>query len=308
MTSETLSITAEESNTRLDLILIRRYPDQSRSYFQYLIKNNLVLVNGKPVKKNVRPKDGDEIEVEFALTPEISVEAEDIPLDIIYEDESIIVVNKPAGMVVHPAPGTWSGTFVNALLHHCKELPDVGDSLRPGIVHRLDKDTTGALVAAKTLEAHRLLVALFSKREVSKEYLAICLGNPGNGEVITNIARHNTDRKRMTVVGERGKEAITRYASLAHNEALSIVKVTILTGRTHQIRVHMQHLKTPVLGDSVYGSLPTNKKYGVERQQLHAWKLSFVHPITHEPLDFTATIPDDMLPLMKKIDPSWGER
>ncbi|MBT3578969.1 MAG: RluA family pseudouridine synthase [Waddliaceae bacterium] len=307
MTIDTIFITDTEANTRLDIILTRRYPDQSRSYFHYLIKEGLVLLNGKAVKKQLRPKCGDEVKVEFALTPEISVVAEDIPLDIIYEDEHFLAVNKAVGMVVHPAHGNWSGTFVNALLYHCKELPDVGDSLRPGIVHRLDKDTSGVLIAAKTLECHRALVEMFSSRNVSKKYLSICVGNPGSGEIITNIARDHLDRKKMSVVEDRGKEAITRYTSLAHNEALSIVEVALMTGRTHQIRVHMQHLKSPVLGDSIYGSVSTNKKYGVKRQLLHAWKLSFDHPITHEHLDIVAPIPSDMASVLKKIAPSWSE-
>lgn len=297
-------IQEEESGERLDKILAQRFSEiSSRSYFQMLIDEQLVLVNGSPVKKRIKPCVGDEVEIQFALTPEIDLVAEAIPLDILYEDDSLLVINKPVGMVVHPAPGHWNGTFVNALLHHCHHLAIEDNSLRPGIVHRLDKDTSGVLVAAKTTTIHQRLSAMFAGREVYKEYLTVCVGNPGDVEISAPIQRHPVHRQQMTVVPEGGKPAMTTCKTLATDGKLSIVRAIIATGRTHQIRVHMKHLRTPVLGDPIYGNLQMNKKYGASRQMLHAAVLRFAHPIHHQEMEFRAPVPNDMQSILRNINP-----
>lgn len=299
--TDIIIISPEEEGERLDKILALRFQNvQSRTYFQYLIEEEKVLLNGIPIKKRVKPKAGDEVEIQFIITPEIGLDPEPIPLNIIYEDQDILVVNKPAGMVVHPAPGNWTGTFVNALLYHCKHLfPSGSSELRPGIVHRLDKETSGLLVAAKNSLAHQKLIQMFSSRSVHKEYLAICVGNPGDVEINASIGRHPVHRKMMTVLKEGGREAITFCRTLCHKGDLSLVNVRIATGRTHQIRVHMKHIGHPILGDSTYGSLQANKKYGAHRQMLHAKLLRFHHPVTGVPLEFQADVPEDMLNMMR---------
>lgn len=298
-------IKKEEEGQRLDKILSARYPDiHSRTYFQYLIEQGKVFVNGEVVKKRYKPSSGDEINIHFILTPEIGLVPEEIPLQIIYEDQDLLVVNKPAGMVVHPAPGHSRGTFVHALLFHCDQLP-VNQAKeqypRPGVVHRLDKETSGLLIAAKTNLAHKRLIEMFSSREIYKEYIAICFGNPGNREIITNMGRHPTLRQKMKVLDEGGRQAVSICETLAHKGPLSIVKIILKTGRTHQIRVHMQYVHAPVLGDHVYGNTQINKKYGVDRQLLHAYKLQFKHPITNELLNLKAEVPSDMQIWIDKI-------
>ncbi len=299
--SDILVITEEETGERLDKILARHFsPVYSRTYFQYLINEHLVLLNGIPIKKGIKPKVGDEVEIEFIATPEICLIPENIPLDILYEDEHILAINKPVGMVVYPAPGHWSGTFVNALLYHCQHLPLSQNGWRPGIVHRLDKETSGVLVAAKTAWIQQKLVELFASRQMYKEYLAICLGNPGEGQIDAPIGRHPFYRKQMAVVLD-GRKALTFYTTLGYNGKLSIVKVVIATGRTHQIRVHLKYRGTPVLGDALYGQAQANKYYGVTHQLLHAAILRFVHPVTGKELEFKATPPDDMIQMLNKI-------
>ena len=278
---------------RLDKFLTQKYPGYSRTYFQYLIENGFVLVNGKQLKKKDEAQTDDEIEVCFQLTPEISLEPENIPLDILFEDDHLLIINKPAGMVVHPAPGHPQHTFVHALLHHCKGLP-FADTLRPGIVHRLDKDTSGVLLAAKTLEAHQKLVSLFCNRKIVKKYLAICVGNPGDGPIVAPIKRHKTRRQEMAVDPE-GKEAISRCRVVKTKGDLSLVEIELVTGRTHQIRVHMKHRGTPVLGDAVYGSPLANQKYHTTRQLLHAHSLEFQHPTTGASLKLIAPLPKEFL-------------
>lgn len=296
--SEIIVIHADEAGQRLDKILAKRYASvHSRTYFQFLIEQERVFVNNEPVKKRYQPAEGDEIQIFYILTPEIGLNPEPIPLNIIYEDADILVVNKPAGMVVHPAPGHYTGTFVHALLYHCKELPQSPTSNaypRPGIVHRLDKDTSGLLVAAKTIQSHKRLIEMFSGREIYKEYLAICVGNPGHKDIRNFIGRHPVIRQKMKVLETGGREAISICDTIAKKDQLSLVRIVLLTGRTHQIRVHMQHVNAPVLGDPVYGSLQANKKYDVQRQLLHASLLRFKHPISGEPLEFKAELPEDM--------------
>lgn len=298
-------VTAEEAGQRLDKILAARFQKiRSRTYFQHLIDNQAVLLNGKPVKKRIKPDEGDEVEICFALTPELDLTPEAIPLDIIYEDDDILVVNKPAGLVVHPGAGNWSGTFVNALLHHCRELTAHDpSSVRPGIVHRLDKETSGLLIAAKGPLAQQRLIEMFAQRLVHKEYLAICIGNPGKAEIKAAIGRHPVHRKKMAVLTEGGRQARSRCTTEAFDGKLSLVKVILETGRTHQIRVHMLHHGTPVLGDPLYGNAAANKKYGIVRQLLHAHLLRFRHPITNREMELCAPLPEDFRSLAKKINP-----
>lgn len=273
---------------RLDKFLAQAYPLHSRTYFQYLIDRGLVLVNGDIWKKKDIPRIGDTVEICFELTPELNLTPENIPLDILYEDDHLMAVNKPPGMVVHPAPGHPQGTFVNALLYHCKSLPQM-DTLRPGIVHRLDKETSGVLLAAKTLLAHQKLIELFAAREMEKTYQAICVGLPKQGIINAPIGRHPIKRQEMTV-REGGKEAISEIACLKTKNGLSLVQIKPQTGRTHQIRVHLQHIGTPVLGDPVYGKPAENRQFGVEQQLLHAHCLSFYHPITSKRLTISAPL------------------
>ncbi len=289
--TENIIVSDEMIRDRLDRLLCQQFPTYSRTYFQYLIEQGFVLVNGLPIKKKDKPKIGDEIEICFQLTPEISLEPENIPLDILYEDEHLLAINKPAGMVTHPAPGHYTGTFVHALLYHCKTLP-MADTLRPGIVHRLDKDTTGVLLAAKTSEAHQKLVEMFCQRKLEKSYLAICVGTPGNGTIEAPIKRHPTKRKEMAV-DPTGKAATSITNVLAFDGKLSLVEVLLITGRTHQIRVHLKHKGAPILGDPVYGSPSWNKHYDAPRQMLHAYRLSFCHPITGMKINLKAPLTED---------------
>jgi len=298
--SDLILITEQEEGERLDKILAKRFQEiQSRTYFQFLIDEGRVLLNGVAVKKRSKPMAGDEVEINFIITPEVKLIPENIPLDIVYEDDDIIVINKPVGMVVHPAPGHWSGTFVNALLYHCKDLiPETSATIasypRPGIVHRLDKETSGLLIAAKSSLALQRLIEMFSSREIYKEYLAICIGNPGDRSITAPIGRHPVHRKQMAVLEEGGKPSLSICKALAWNDKLSLVSVNLATGRTHQIRVHMRHIGTPILGDSTYGNVQMNKRYHTTRQLLHAYILRFKHPITGKLLEFKAAIPEDM--------------
>jgi 23S rRNA pseudouridine1911/1915/1917 synthase len=292
---EFLFVSAEEEGTRIDKLLTARFPQHSRTYFQHLLDTGSVLLNGDPIKKRTIPEEGDEIEVCFQVTPEASLQPEAIPLDILYEDEHLLAINKPAGLVVHPAPGHWSGTFVNALLHHCQDIAPGTDPLRPGIVHRLDKDTTGVLIAAKTLPAHQKLIERFSNRQMEKLYLAICQGRPTSTLINLPIGRHPVHRKEMAVLPD-GREAITEIQVAAFNDKISLVLVKPRTGRTHQIRVHLKHSGAPILGDPLYGQREAHS-----RPLLHAYRLSFDHPITGSPIRLVAPIPQDMLQWMQKL-------
>lgn len=288
---ETLLFSEEDVEDRLDKWLKGRFPEHSRTYFQFLIEEGSVLVNGSIVKKKTVLSPGDEVEVCFLLTPQIQLKAEPIPLKIVYEDEHLLVIDKPTGMVVHPAPGHPNGTFVNAFLHHCQNLELEDDSIRPGIVHRLDKDTSGLLIAAKTTAAHRKLIEQFQNRSIEKTYVAICSGHAKEMTIAEPIGRHPEKRKEMAVNYESGKEAITHLRPLKAANGLSLIELKPKTGRTHQLRVHMKHVGMPILGDPVYGSPALNKKYGVDKQLLHAARLSFSHPITNESLSLDSVIP-----------------
>lgn len=287
---------------RLDKKILETHPDFSRSRIEGLIKSGFVTVNGAVAEKaGMKVGDDDEVVVEIPPPVPAIPEPEAIALDIVYEDDDIIVINKMPGMVVHPAPGHFTGTLVNALLHHCPNLSGIGGVARPGIVHRLDQDTSGLIVVAKSQKAMDGLVKAFaSHKAIEKTYLAVCHGRPrlDAGRIENLIGRHPVDRKRMAIVEKNGKAAITNWKVLSKNTAqpISIIECRIETGRTHQIRVHTASLGTPVIGDKVYGKSALDKRLEPipARQMLHAWKLKLYHPVTSKIMEFTAPVPTDM--------------
>lgn len=287
--TESFVVSEKELGLRLDKLLTDRFPSHSRTYFQELIENEKVLINGLFVKKRYPLAEGDEVSVAFQELERLSVEPEAIELDILFEDDAMIVINKPAGMVVHPAPGSYSGTFANALMHHCSLNIEDFEELRPGIVHRLDKDTSGILVGAKTRLAHQKLASQFASRTVEKHYLAICMNAPKEGRFSAPIKRHHLKRKEMTIDPE-GKEAISEFTLLAKKENLSLVEAKLITGRTHQIRVHLKAMNCPILGDLTYGIENSYAK----RQMLHAHKLQLTHPLHGNLMNLIAPPPPDM--------------
>ena len=288
---------------RLDRQIQETHPDFSRSRIEGLIKGGFVTVNGAVAEKaGMKVAEDDEIVVEIPPPVPAVPEPEDIPLDVVYEDADMLVVNKAPGMVVHPAPGHFTVTIVNALLHHCPDLSGIGGVARPGIVHRLDQDTSGLIVVAKSQAAMDGLVKAFaSHKNIEKTYLAVVHGRPrlDAGRIENLIGRHSVDRKRMAIVEKNGKVAITNYRMLdcsnRHSNIASVV-CRIETGRTHQIRVHMASLGCPVIGDKVYGKPALDKKLEPVpvRQMLHAWKLKLWHPVRREQMSFEAPIPADM--------------
>lgn len=300
-----LSVSTTDAGQRLDQFLVQQFQKKySRSYLQYLIAQGGVLVNGKKIKRHDPVRSGDEIEVILKekedrpwLTPE------KIPLDIIYEDEEIVVVNKPSGMVVHPACGHYTGTLVHALLAHCGSLSQAGGQTRPGIVHRLDKETSGVILAAKTENAHCRLAEQFASRQVKKKYLAIVRGRVVRQEGVIHlpIGRHPVNRKKMAVIvkGEgRSRQAETRYRVLERFKQATCLELEPTTGRTHQIRVHLSALGHPILGDSVYGGgVPSLK---IPRLALHAAAVTFIHPGSGKSLTFQAPVPNDLQELLRR--------
>ena len=286
---------------RLDKHILEMHPDFSRSRIEGLIKSGFVTVNGAVAEKaGMKVAEDDEIVVEIPPPVPAVPEPEDIPLDVIFEDEDMVVINKSPGMVVHPAPGHSTGTLVNALLHHCPNLSGIGGVARPGIVHRLDQDTSGLIVVAKSQAAMDGLVQAFSShRNIEKTYLAICHGRPqlDAGRIENLIGRHPVDRKRMAIVEKNGKVAITNWRVFDCNRPQSTaVECKIETGRTHQIRVHMASLGCPVIGDKAYGKSALDKKLDPvpARQMLHAWRLRLWHPVKRVEMSFEASVPDDM--------------
>lgn len=293
----THSVTTEEAGERLDAFLSRRYPERSRSRWQELIKAGHIRVGGSTRKSNYSLRAHDEITGQIPPPEDIRLTPEEIPLRVIYEDADLIVINKPPGRVVHPAPGHASGTLVNALLHHCADLAGIGGEKRPGIVHRLDRDTSGVLVIAKNEAAMHHLARQFKDRTTKKEYIALVWGmpSPARGTIDNAIGRDPVHRKKMSVRSERGRAAITHYRVMKSCGPVSVIQVRIETGRTHQIRVHLAHIKHPVVGDEVYGrKRPPDLPIPVPRQMLHAWKLTITHPRTHEAMSFEAPWPEDM--------------
>ncbi|MBQ2692170.1 MAG: RluA family pseudouridine synthase [Clostridia bacterium] len=288
---EVFLVTAQEAGTRLDAFLADSMEEISRNRVQGLCQSGNIRVNGKEAKKNQKLKEGDRIEVEVPEPAVTELVPQDIPLDIIYEDDSVLVINKPKGMVVHPAPGHPDGTIVNAVMFHCGDsLSGIGGELRPGIVHRIDKDTSGLLMIAKNDKAHASLSAQLKDKSLSRIYDAIVLGRMGDdsGTVDAPIGRSLRDRKKMAVVAD-GRNAVTHYETVARYIGYSHVRCSLETGRTHQIRVHMAHIGHPLAGDEIYGR--GKEKTGLEGQCLHAGKIMFIHPDTGEKMSFECPLP-----------------
>lgn len=278
---------------RLDRFLTEVQSDISRSYIQKLIEGGQVMVNQASARPSYKVKNGDHIEFTVPDPTPLEVMGENIPLDIVYEDKALLVINKPAGMVVHPGPGHYSGTLVNALLHHCSDLAGIGGVERPGIVHRLDKDTSGLIVVAKTDVALQSLSQQFKDREIEKVYLALAVGTlkMRRGIISSSIGRHRANRKKMAPVAE-GRSAQTRYELIEQFDGFCYLRLFPKTGRTHQIRVHLASIGHPILGDTLYGG--KGKGIQIVRQALHAHSLQFEHPLTLETMSFQSPLPPDM--------------
>ncbi len=293
-------ITSEEVNKRIDKYLSEVIENKSRSFIQGLIDNDNIKVNDKLIKSNYKLKLNDIIEVNLPEPLELEVKAEDIKLDIVYEDHEVIVVNKPQGMVVHPAPGNYTGTLVNALLYHCKDLSGINGVIRPGIVHRIDKDTSGILVVAKNDNSHNFLATQLKDHSMKREYYALVEGRVKNdiGTINEKLGRDPKDRIKMAIVKE-GREAITHYEVLENYDYTTLVKCNLETGRTHQIRVHMAHIGHPLVGDPVYGY--KKSKFKLMGQMLHAKTLGFVHPTTKEFLEFSTELPSYFKNIIEKL-------
>lgn len=282
----------EHENQRLDVCLVSMFHEEhSRTFIKKLIDSGNVSVNGINENAHYKVASGDEIKILIPDLEPLKVEPENIPLDIVYEDRDLIVVNKPLGMVVHPAPGNYSGTLVNALLYHCKDLSGIGGALRPGIVHRLDKDTTGILVAAKTDNAHKSLSEQIKNRTAERIYIALVKGivQLDNGIIELPIGRNQKDRFKMDVTYVDARDAVTIYKVLERFKDFTMLEVKLGTGRTHQIRVHLAHYGYPVIGDKAYGY-----PRGMNRQALHAKRLKFEHPSTGKLMEFETELPKDM--------------
>jgi pseudouridine synthase, RluA family len=295
-----IDVSDEETGERIDSFLSGK-TEFTRTRIQQLIKDKNITVNGKATKSSYKIEENDEIAIEVPEAETTEIKPENIKIDIVYEDSDIAVINKQAGLVVHPAHGHYSGTLVNAILYHIKDLSGINGEIRPGIVHRLDKDTSGLIVIAKNDKVHTALTEMFQEKKIKKTYLAILKGklNKSEGKIVTQIGRDKNDRKKMTVIDDitKGKNAITNYKVVSQNNLFTLVKVNIETGRTHQIRVHMRYLGYPILGDSVYG-----RKDNEKRQMLHAYKLEFLHPVTGHQMEFTGEIPEDFQKALKKSD------
>lgn len=295
-------IQPEEEGVRVDKLAAGKLGDVSRARVQKLIAEGLVLLDGETCKANTKAVAGATLEILIPESREIEVAPENIPLDILYEDQDVLVLNKPQGMVVHPAPGNYSGTLVNALLFHCDDLSGINGEKRPGIVHRLDKDTSGVLVVAKNDLAHQHLAAQLKDRSMLRTYLAIVHGRvvEDKGIIEAPIGRHPIHRKKMAVVDRNAKEALTEYSVVERFGNYTLVSARLHTGRTHQIRVHLAYIKHPVLGDPVYG--PKQNPFGLKAQMLHAYRLCFRHPRTGKMMEFQAPLPDhfrDVLQLLR---------
>jgi 23S rRNA pseudouridine1911/1915/1917 synthase len=309
MTSEVFKIERSKPSGRLDSWLRTRYPEVSRGTIQRLIEEGHIRVNGKTVKPTHTPRAGEEVAVQWPEPRPAEAQPEDIPLDVLYEDEALVVVNKPPGLVVHPASGHEKQTLVNALLHHCRgQLSGIAGVARPGIVHRLDKDTSGCMVAAKTDETHLALSAQFASRKVEKVYHAIVCGFVARdqGEITAAIARHCSHRKVMAVDDEFGREAHTSYRVLERLRESTLAEARLHTGRTHQIRVHFKFLGYPLVGDATYGQrqnarLADLTGYTAPRQMLHARRLAFIHPRTGKRMAFEAPRPADFEEALKAL-------
>lgn len=301
---EYLSITVDnqENNLRIDKLLSDRIPEQSRSYLQKLIKDGNITVNGSIVKPNYKVQANDLINLSLPEPEEPDILPENIPLDILHEDDDILVINKPKGMVVHPSAGHYTGTVVNAVMYHCNgNLSGINGVMRPGIVHRIDMDTTGAIVICKSDQAHQNLAEQLKVHSITRKYRAIVYGNfkDDNGTITGDIGRHPIDRKKMAIVQRNGKPAITHYHVLERFGAYTYIECQLETGRTHQIRVHMASTGHPLLGDELYG--PSKCPFHLQGQCLHAMILGFQHPISGQYVQFEAPLPDYFTHLLQNL-------
>ena len=292
----------ENQQMRLDKYLAEQFPEQTRSYLQKLIKEGQVLVNGKTVKSGYQLSKSDEVSVTIPEPKELDVEPQKMDLDIVYEDEDVILINKPKGMVVHPAPGHTTDTLVNGLLYHCKDnLSGINGVARPGIVHRIDRDTTGILIVCKNDMSHNSIAAQLKEHSINRRYRALVHGNlkEDTGTVEGPIGRHPVDRKKMAINERNGKPAVTHYTVLERFGNYTLIECKLETGRTHQIRVHMTSIGHPLVGDEVYG--PAKCPFKLQGQCLHAMVLGFVHPRTGEYMEFSADLPEYFEDLLKKL-------
>lgn len=312
------TVNRDEEALRVDKFLYNQLPRYSRTFFQKLIDNGQVTVNGASVKSSFKVSSGDVIRLEIPPPVETGIEAENIPLKIIYQDKDIIVIDKPAGMVVHPGAGVKSGTLVNALLYHCKDLSGIGGRLRPGIVHRLDKNTSGVLVVAKNDQAHIHLAKQLQERSMGREYTALVWHNlpDDQGEIDTTLNRSKKDRKKFTVT-RQGRRAVTHFRVIRRFGFLTLMRIRLETGRTHQIRVHLNHIHHPVFGDPDYNGrtkqlsqvgkqsdrlLAKELLGNIDRQALHAGYLKLMHPSSGELLEFESPLPDDISTVLNKLN------
>jgi 23S rRNA pseudouridine1911/1915/1917 synthase len=300
MSNNEINILEDQAGERLDKIMSDELDELSRTMVQKLVKDGDIKVNEKQVKPNYRLQAGDVIQWALPVTEEPDILPEDIPLNVVYEDSDLIVVNKPRGMVVHPAPGHYTGTLVNALLYHCKDLSGINGVMRPGIVHRIDKDTSGLLMAAKNDKTHQSLADQLKAKSSHRVYQAIVHGVPKHDRATIDapIGRDEKDRKKMAVNLNHGKEAITHFTVLERFAGYSLVACQLETGRTHQIRVHMAYIGFPIAGDPKYGP---RKTLSIDGQALHAAELGFTHPTTGEEMRFTAPLPGDMAQLLEGL-------
>ncbi|QXM05852.1 RluA family pseudouridine synthase [Crassaminicella indica] len=292
-----------DEDTRLDLYLSNQLVELSRSYIQKLIEKGKVKINGNVTKiKKYKVMENDQIEIEIPAPEVLKIEPENIPIEIVYEDDDLLVVNKPQGMVVHPAPGNYHGTLVNALMYHCKNLSSINGVIRPGIVHRIDKDTSGLLMVAKSDQAHKGLAEQLKEHSINRRYIALVHGNikEEKGTISAPIGRHPVDRLKMAVVDRNGKDATTHFTVLKRFKEYTLIEARLETGRTHQIRVHMAYINHPLVGDPTYG--PKKQKFRLNGQMLHAKVIGFVHPIKGEYMEFTSDLPDYFKNLIKILD------
>ena len=292
----------EDQQMRLDKYLAEQFPEQTRSYLQKLIKDGEVLVNGKNVKTGYQLSKGDEVSVNIPEPKELDVEPQKMNLDIVYEDDDVILINKPKGMVVHPAPGHTTDTLVNGLLYHCKDnLSGINGVARPGIVHRIDRDTTGILIVCKNDMSHNSIAAQLKEHSINRRYRALVHGNlkDDTGTIEGPIGRHPIDRKKMAINERNGKPAVTHYTVLERFGNYTLIECKLETGRTHQIRVHMTSIGHPLVGDEVYG--PAKCPFKLQGQSLHAMVLGFVHPRTGEYMEFSADLPEYFEDLLRKL-------
>ena len=295
-------VEAEDEGNRIDKYISSQFPDFSRSYIQKIIKDGKVFVNDKTIKASYKVTEGDNIYLEIPKLSIPDIIPENIPLDILHEDDDVIIVNKPKGMVVHPSAGHYTGTLVNALLYHCKDnLSGINGIMRPGIVHRIDMDTTGSLIVCKNDKAHRAIAEQLKVHSITRRYRAIVHGTvkEDSGTINAPIGRHPLERKKMAVNEQNGKPAVTHYQVLKRFRQFTYIECELETGRTHQIRVHMASIHHPLLGDTVYG--PSKCPYPLQGQTLHAMTIGFLHPSTGEYMEFSAPLPDYFEKLLAKM-------